>query len=206
MVFVDHQRRHEMGEIALVLLLCVAIATTCLVSTAKCSSQFNVDDFDFMVGYVGSFPKQPIGMRAVIVDPRGWGGVCDLKMARQVSQDDTYDNITVHEAEQVFGDMLIEEYDEWFSISLASGHVVFTRRVFAYVGGGVAFASHYRRYFDEFRILGRSGRYWVRDDSRDRTEWSVSGGLIACPWRSLFVSAGFDTAPKGVTLAVGWRI
>jgi hypothetical protein len=112
--------------------------------------------------------------------------------------DDFYDNISVGEAES-WGDRLLEEKANWLSVNVGFTRAISTRQAL-YMGVGYSLHSDYRKYYDEFHILGTNGEYWV--EAGDTSHINVLAGFLLVLGRNWGIQLGAELKPRGVTAGV----
>ena len=189
------------GGVSLLLVALLLSMSPTSVSAATSKAGHN----DFVISYVANIPKQPVGFGLLMLRPNGWGMYGDVKWGVGVPDDELYENISVNEAENIYGDTLLEQRDSWISINVGAARALFQRKVALYAGAGISLSSHYRRYYDSFEILGKNGRYWIPDETADHTEINFLGGIHWFPTEKLSISLGAEVQPTGITLGLGYR-
>lgn len=70
-----------------------------------------------------------------------------------------------------------------------------------FLGVGHAEEKSYREFFDESRERGEFGHYWVEAHGAARSGLNYSGGVLIRATRNFFFQGGFETLPKGITVA-----
>jgi hypothetical protein len=148
-------------------------------------------------GYSANISSEWLGFCFFGVRSEGVGPYIDLKATVPMiyASDDFYDNISVGQAES-WGDRVLDEKSNWLSVNVGLTRVISTREAF-YVGVGYSLKSDYRKYYDEFHLLGTNGEYWV--DVDDRGQINALAGLLLILGRNWGLQLGGELNPGGVT-------
>ena len=76
-----------------------------------------------------------------------------------IDTDDTYDNISIHQAEDIFGDDFVKCKSEYYSGSIS---FLYRIKTTAWeVGLSYTELIKMNQYYDEYEILGSNGKYWI---------------------------------------------
>jgi hypothetical protein len=193
----------------LVLATCFEVASAMFSGPCLCGSgSLAFDRPTGLVGYVTNLPDQPVGFMLAKVVPHAVGFCFDIKASIPISRsgaDDFYENISVHQAEDIFGDRLIGT--DLTCVSLNGGLTMGVAGPVAIYGGiGVTWKTAYRQYYDPFEILGEHGQYWVRDDQGSSAGPNLLGGLFARLGNGWALQIGGESNPAGVTAGIAFLI
>ena len=158
------------------------------------------------VGYVASIPDALVGFDVITLTPKLLGGAglyADVKFTTtSPTRESYYDStITVAQAENQFGDFLIDERSVWVTINVAAVYAV-TKELALYGGAGYSREHHYREYYDDTRTRGLAGFYWIPDAGASGNRVNVLGGLLVRAGQYIVFQAGLGARPRGAEAGV----
>jgi hypothetical protein len=158
------------------------------------------------VGYAASIPEAFVGFTALVLSPKVLGGAglyADVKFTSSSPRRESYfdSTISVSQAQNLYGDFLVEEKSTWMIVDLALAYTV-TPELALYAGAGYSNEHHYQEYFDDSQTRGLGGFYWIPDPagSGNRINW-LGGALLRVEQYVLF-QAGIEAKPRGATVGV----
>ena len=159
------------------------------------------------VGYVASIPITPLGFSALGVTPKILGGTglyVDFKLTTSSpSSNANYDpNLTIQDAEFVYGDRLFDDKSDWKSFNLALVYAV-SGEFLLYGGAGYSKEERYREYWDDEANRGDDqGFYWISDPEGSGDRVNVLGGAIFRLARMVMFQIGGQTEPRSANVGV----
>ncbi len=158
------------------------------------------------VGYVVSIPHVYVGVSALGLTPRLFGGAgayADVKLTTSSPGNDPYyrSDISVDQAELTYGDMLFEEKSDWLSLNFALVFAL-SREFGIYGGAGYSRERHYRQYFDDQKNRGLEGFYWVSDSDASGNRVNLLGGALFRLGRVVVLQMGVAAQPRGATVGI----
>jgi hypothetical protein len=153
------------------------------------------------LGLVAGVPEMMLGL-TFHGSGRRPGLYLDFRISLHGPGDDYYENIASWEADR-WGDRVTDEFVQ--NLGLNVGLV--TPRlgpVALYGAGGPVMKQHYQERYDPMRILGTGGRYVI--DAPEGVAWGVNlmAGALVRAGSNMFVQAGVESMPRGVTLGIGF--
>lgn len=158
----------------------------------------------FGLGFAANAPRQMLGgtFSASTDALGGLGLLLDARFDADDRADEPGFESTL-DADQVpsrVGGAVAGGWDEsWTGISASLLRRV-TPDLSLYAGAGVSWARAYRQFAEPSRAFGVFGTFWVRDPGVDRTELNVVAGALLRAHRNFSFRAGFETAPRGMTV------
>lgn len=160
----------------------------------------------FGIGYVANVPDAFTGGAVLAITPKVLGGAglyADVKFspsspARAVEY---LPDVTVDQAENLYGDQLFLQKSAWLSVNLALVYAV-TPELGLYAGAGYSREHHYRQYFDNSQTRGLEGFYWVGDDAASGNRINALGGAFLRAGRHVLFQSGLGARPAGVDVGV----
>lgn len=158
------------------------------------------------LGYVASIPETFIGFSALGLTPGLLGGAglyADVKLSSGSPSHETYydPTVTVTQAQNQFGDFLVEQQSDWLTVDLALAYAV-TRELALYAGAGYSREHHYQEYFDDSQTRGLAGFYWIPDPAGSGNRVNGLGGALLRAGRYVLFQAGIEARPRGATVGV----
>lgn len=164
------------------------------------------DDFSrncFLIGFVANIPKEPIGLYLCTIRPQTIGFYLSLHVGIPPFPPDnqTYPNISIHKAENIFGDRFLGEKEYTSSVSVGITKTLAVDKAL-YIAPGCTWTDTYREYYDEFEILGKHGNYLIEDDSR--AQLNLSAGFILTTSSGTNMILGVSVQPLGGSLGIGF--
>ena len=180
--------------------------------TLNCFSQESekIEINRFMtLNYVGNFIQAPIGISSVFHFKKSYLGMYfDVKFGTgdKLEGKDYTGIISINEAENVYNDPFRGEKETGiilFDIGLSYA-MTKNKNLLAYGGLGYTTESVYRQYYDPTHILSSDGNYYIEDESKSSSGANFTAGLIYIMQSGLTLQGGFDVAPAGVNLGIGW--
>lgn len=155
------------------------------------------------LGYIGNFPKMTTGFSFMVIGKTGRGLYVDGKTNGKTVSDDLYGDISINQAENIWGDSLIGTSKAWTCWEVG---VIKTLNSTFGVYGGIGFfkTKFYRRYYDSFEILGSHGKYWINDSQKNDSGVNLNVGAIAFPSKRILILAGYTTKPSGINLGISY--
>jgi opacity protein-like surface antigen len=159
---------------------------------------------DYAVAFEMNLPTIHTGFRFDKLERNGVGWFASAKFGREPSRDENYDEIiSLNEAENIYEDELLTKREAYYMLNGgASLHV--SKGVYIYGGGGVGAYMTYREYRDETGILTDSGSYWIADDSEEGVALNVMAGIVWQVAENVAITAGYEIAPRGLSLGGGY--
>ena len=158
----------------------------------------------FIVSYTGSFPQMPVGINVFSFRENGWGLYGDFKGNFGPPTDETYDNVSVNKAENIFNDTFLKKRDFWKSLNIGVSRLLMKKGIAVYGGLGYSWATHYRQYHDEWEILGKNGNYWIADESGDKSGANFLAGILFFLSDKVSANLGIQTKPYGINAGIGY--
>ena len=180
--------------------------------TLNCFSQESekIEINRFMtLNYVGNFIQAPIGISSVFYFKKSYLGMYfDVKFRTgdKLEVKDYTGIISINEEENVYNDPFRGEKETGiilFDIGLSYA-MTKNKNLLAYGGLGYTTESVYRQYYDPTHILSSDGNYYIEDESKSSSGANFTAGLIYILQSGLTLQGGFDVAPAGVNLGIGW--
>jgi len=181
------------------ILICIAICLNILVSESVAKN-------GSFVGYSNCLPEELIGMCLGNLNQNSFNWYLDLKCGKFFSghhnDKSFYDNISVHKAENIFGDRLLEKESRWMSCNVGLITALTRKRViFLYYGLGYGFYTVIHRYHDRSEILGDHGKYWI--EAYHKKYVSKTIGIIRRCKNGIILQFGYQFYPDGIVLGIG---
>lgn len=183
----------------------IFIINLCMAQSRASTIKYNFKSKELIIfGYVANIPQELLGFNFIKVSRQDFGFYIDLKagLPMRAGADDFYDNISVNQAENIFGDRLIKKDDNWFSMNAGITKVISNHLAF-YGGLGFSSYSEYRQYKDEFEILGDDGEYWIENDDKSKTTLNALGGVIIQIDPRWIMQIGAEAQPTGISIGFG---
>ena len=181
------------------------VALVIPLSVGQAQGRYHVPDLHnssyLGVGYVASIPYAFVGASALGLSRNILGGAgvyADVKFsATSPSRESYYDpNTTVDQAQNQYGDFLLDERSAWLTMNLALVYAV-TPELGVYGGAGYSREHHYREYFDASQTRGLAGFYWVADTAASGNRVNALGGLLLRAGRHILFQVGLEAHPQG---------
>lgn len=162
------------------------------------------------VGYVASIPYAHVGFDLLTLTPKVLGGAglyADVKFTpSSPSHEPYYDpTITVDQAQNQFGDFLVEQRSVWVSANLAVVYAV-TKELAVYAGAGYSTEHHYQEYHDDTETRGLQGFYWIPDPAASGHRVNALGGVFLRASRYMLFQAGVGARPRGAEAGVTFTL
>jgi hypothetical protein len=181
------------------------IIMVCILFLLAPSSYAGSDDFShkcFLLDFIGNIPKQPIGFCVATIRPRSLGLFLSAKLSLPPFPPDneTYDNISIHKAEDIFHDKFMGTKKYGYSLSIGITRTISANSAI-YLAPGLTWTDTYRQYYDKFEILGQNGEYLLKDDTEMQP--SISAGFILTASKGINMILGADIQPLGIDLGIG---
>jgi len=183
-----------MKRLALLLLL--------LLAAKPASAQLPLADF--VATFEMNLPAVHLGFRLDVLERDGVGWFASIRSGIQPPENDDYDEIiSLNQAENIYEDDLLNKRKAYYTLNGgATLHI--SKGVYVYGGGGIGAYKTYREYRDETGILTDSGSYWIADDSEEGIALNAMAGLVWQVGEHVAITGGYEIAPGGLTLGVGY--
>ena len=111
---------------------------------------------------------------------------------------------TLNKAENIFEDDLIDTDKKWISVNIGITRVLSGKMVI-YGGLGISMLDVYRQYHDRFEILGKNGKYWIKEKENSITKMNALTGLLyhfkKPNWT---IQTGIELQPFGISFGIGY--
>jgi len=166
------------------------------------------DEQRWILSGYGSIPTQMIGISVYGINTLkiGYYGTLAITVNQPYYDDPNLYNMSINKAENIFGDTLLESNDKWQSF-----FVGITQKIYKlnFIYGGIGFSNKdvFRKYDDEYEILGNQGHYWIKDsDASIRYAPGIQLGLLHIMPTGWCIGGGFQTTPQGVHIIVGKKM
>lgn len=184
--------------------LVAGAAVALALSASEASAQSHMEPM-FGLGYVANAPHMLAGgsVWGLIPGLRGFGLYLDFKTSVGSASDNANfeDGLTAAEAREAYGDETFDQEDDWRSINAAILRPL-TPELTVYVGGGVAWNTHYQEFWDPSFERGDIGWYWVEDTEVSGSHLNVlAGGLLRIAPR-VRIQFGGELEPAGFTVGL----
>lgn len=157
------------------------------------------------VGYVASIPEAFVGFTVLALTPKVLGGAglyADVKLTPTSPRDPYFDpNITVDQAQNQFGDFLVDQRSTWLTVNLAAVYAA-TPELAIYGGAGYSRERHYREYYDNSKTRGLFGFYWIADPAASGNRVNALGGLLLRAGEHILFQVGGESQPRGADVGV----
>lgn len=180
----------------------IAFLLLLLLSTESASAQLPFADF--VATFEMNLPTIHGGARFDALSRDGVGWFASARFGRQPPQNDDYDEvISLNEAENIYEDELLNKRKAYYTLNGgATFHI--SKGVYIYGGAGLGAYVTYREYRDETGILTDSASYWIADDSEEGLVLNALVGLVWQVGEHVAITGGYEVAPSGLTLGVGY--
>ena len=159
----------------------------------------NIFAQEWFVGYVGNFPKAPLGV-FVAKDCFFFDVKTNLKSYK--GSDSYYETVSINKAENIFGDKRINTAKSHTIINI--GYIKeIIKNNYLYGGVGLTTTNEFYQYKDEYEILGNNGEYWI-DGKNSKSDINITVGLLSVCDEKYYFMIGVDTQPGGINFGVGY--
>jgi len=156
---------------------------------------------EWFAGYVGNFPKAPLGM---FVANRRSNYFFDIKISLNSYRDcdSYYETVSINKAENILGDKRINTAHSYTIINV--GYIKETiKNNYLYGGVGLSMTNEFYQYYDKYEMLGDNGKYWI-DGENNKSELNITVGILSVCDEKYYFMIGVDTQPMGIDLGVGF--